>query len=452
MSVAKCTGPAAECSDEVFSPECIPNSSSLDFSVYNLDPLLRPRAGRAFSASSPQATPMTDESMWTGKGFLSWALSEAGMGNTLVKGRLALDHEFSSASFNDQGGLEGLMVAAAARAGSNPNGGGDEGDRGWGLEVCLSLKMVNPEKKDEFRGRREFEDMLRRGTALAGVSSPAVSTPRQTLESFRRPSQQPAPPVPLRANGSVPSSLPPQPSSSNAPSSSSLRPLSSLKHRPSPQTTNSPTRTTSSSSHFQPNAVPSSSIPMSVSSSADAELPPPSRPSSTTPAINGHTASSLPPPSTSARVSNSSREVTPPPPPPRKSPPPSTPSREKLHALLRSDEKMSPGLAKQLAANPVLLRLLKAVPASAGALSSLAISTTVSTDDKPSPDDEAPTPTPSASASVRANKAETVEGCCNCGTMQSELWRTKNMKDGSKKKVCNGGLLRIMSRMWVDGV
>lgn len=67
--------------------------------------------------------------------------------------------------------------------------------------------------------------------------------------------------------------------------------------------------------------------------------------------------------------------------------------------------------------------------------------------DKESPEsNEATTPTPSAPSAPSTSKQKqpirvfSTEGCCNCGAKESELWRTKTMKDGTKKKVCNGKL------------
>jgi hypothetical protein len=93
-------------------------------------------------------------------------------------------------------------------------------------------------------------------------------------------------------------------------------------------------------------------------------------------------------------------------------------------------------MAKQLAQNPVLLKLLKAVPP--GNLNLGQVTDT----NKQSPESGgAPTPTPSAppvASSSKAVNAAPSEGCCNCGAMTTDIWRTKNMKDGTKKKVCNG--------------
>ena len=310
-------------------------------------------------------------------------------------------------------------MAAAARAG---NGQREDMDgRGWGLEVCVSLRMVNPEGKDEFKGRREFEDMLRRGTALTSVSSPAASSPTANMtpragqsEPIRRGPPSAPPP---RVNASATGSLPPSSSSTRPSPINGPQPLP-LHHRPS-----------SASSRMSAQS-PLASSSMQLSSSSSAVNSYSTAPNRSTPRANPNP---LPPSSSSHAPSSSnrpsSREITPPPPPRRKSPPPTTPSREKLAALLRADDKMSPRMIKQLANHPVLLQLLKG----AGGMNTA--------NNAKSPESgDAPTPTPIASSSAGppTTTATTTEGCCNCGAMESELWRTKNMKDGTKKKVCNG--------------
>jgi hypothetical protein len=476
--------------------------------VYNLDPLPRPTGTRAFHHPAAQNGAL-DES-WTGKGFLSWIISESGTGKTLIKGRLVRETEFSSMAFNEQGGLEGLMAAAAARQ-SAPQREDMDG-KGWGLEVGISLRMVNPDGKDEFKGRREFEDMMRRGiltsvgtsatTATQGRASSVANSSPVSVASVASATPRAHHPEPIRrnppsasstsrgnagangnANGSM--GMPAMPnfhhSSSNASvhshsHSHSVRPSPALGHQSLPHLP-APNRPASASSRMsQPSSLPPSSIPMSASSSAGAgPSNPPQRPSSAasthrpTPqhaqasyssqsqhqqnnGLSAHASSSTHVASSRVR----SREITPPPLPQRKSPPPSTPSREKLAALLRTDEKMSPSMAKHLAQNPVLLKLLKAVPPTALNFghdvkvgSGLANSSTNGNGNgtaNGSPDSEgAPTPTPSgptapSSNSKPAQKGMTTsaEGCCNCGVKESELWRTKAMKDGTKKKVCNG--------------
>ncbi|BEI91581.1 uncharacterized protein CcaverHIS019_0404010 [Cutaneotrichosporon cavernicola] len=194
------------------SPECVPNRTSLDFTVYNLDPSSRaPAGGRAFpspSASSPATS-------WTGRGFLSWALAERGAGVTLVRGRLAREYEFSPAAFAEGGGLEGLMAAARSE---------DADGKGWGLEVTLTLRQLNPEGKAEFAGRREFESMLEGGKSSA-ANPLSVTSPGRDRGFVKPAAPLPKQPSPLRRpvhNGNPPFST-------NAMAGPSRRPLPSTR-------------------------------------------------------------------------------------------------------------------------------------------------------------------------------------------------------------------------------
>ncbi|ORY26492.1 hypothetical protein BCR39DRAFT_540955 [Naematelia encephala] len=395
------------------SPECIPNSASLDFSVYNLDPSLRPnRSARAFQPAADDQS----SSSWTGRGFLSWILAESGAGTSLIRGRLIREHEFSSLAFNDQGGLEGLMAAAASRSVEDVDG------KGWGLEVCVSLKVVNPEGKAEFAGRKAFEDMLARGTGV-GTPSSTANTPTAAVP----PPQQQAATI-SRQNSLI---VPPRVSTSAAPSPS-LRPSPAIAY---PKPSQPPPRPSSdlhrpSSAASLSTSLPASSVPMAVSSSAQ------SRPSSSAASRESSLAAPQSNPSAPAPSNRSeSRHTTPPPSERPRSPPPSTPARATLRQLLDAEGKLSPDVVRHLTENPVLRRLLKAVPQTA-VLTSLreAHNATSPTKDRPKASPaRTGTPTPSSSHTVKPS----VEGCCNCGVTESELWRTKNMKDGTKKKVCN---------------
>ncbi|TXT04848.1 hypothetical protein VHUM_03931 [Vanrija humicola] len=332
------------------SPECVPNQSSLDFSVYNLEPSASLSTSRAFPTPAP--TPL---SSWAGKGFLSWALSETGSGSTLARGRLVREYEFSSACFSDGAGLEGLMAAAAAS-------GSDEADgKGWGLEVTLTLRQLNPEGKREFAGRSAFEEMLVGGKSTA--SAPIAVASRSSSGAFAKPAPPTAkPPSPHRRPASI------------QPAASGSAPLQR------PQT-------------VQP-------------------APPAAGPSSDT---KGNL--------TSAVISLASRESTPPrsvPPTaaPVRTPPPPSPSRAALMSLLKSEGKMSPEMARKLANNQFLVRLLKALPPGANGEAGGSPSRSVT---------RPPVPTPPA----------TTDACYNCGATESDQWMTKKLKDGRAGRVCN---------------
>ena len=139
------------------SPECMPDSTSLDFSIYNLDPSLHSSSSRAFSTAT------TTDGVWIGKGFLSWCLAEPGQGSSLVKGRLVKDSMFGMIGDTDRG-LEGLVRSRL-------------GDEEWGLEVSISLKQVNPEGKGEFAGRRAFEELVNTGRPPGGRSQAQTAGP-----------------------------------------------------------------------------------------------------------------------------------------------------------------------------------------------------------------------------------------------------------------------------------
>lgn len=457
------------------SPECAP-STALDFSVYNLDPLPRQRpTSQPFASTSTsqhQHQHQADEASWSGKGFLSWAMTEPAAGSTLVKGRLTKEYDFEPSRFTQEGGLEALMRA-----------GGSGGDgRGWGLEIVVSLKMVNPSGKGEFSGRQAFERMLFSGNGQASGSVLVATSPlRPTVgigvgapsPSFRPPpisvdhrvpgstppvnaSGAPTPRPPVSSNGGGPAparpSLPPARSSGSTLPPSSLPMASSSSHsgpsRPPP-----PSGTARQHQQQQqppsrpppaPNAQASSSAPAAATATAARGTPtnPPStslvsnHPSSSasnhsTPNINHSKPLPGPPPG-----SRHSRQVTPPPLPRPRSPPPTTPHRRALRDLLQADGKMSPSLAKELVNNPSLLALLKSIPSSARSpgRSGGEGSKKVKAEDDRSTRDETPTPTGPKTVAGPVNN----DGCSNCGTNETTMWRSKVYPDGTQTKVCDG--------------
>ncbi|WWC90197.1 uncharacterized protein L201_005130 [Kwoniella dendrophila CBS 6074] len=471
------------------SPECIPNSTSLDFSVYNLDPSIhRPSAARAFPSSpNGPSSPSTGIDSWTGKGFLSWVLSESGSGSTLIKGRLVREYEFSSTHFAPQGGLEGLMALANSNNSLNPE---DQDGKGWGLEVGISLRQLNPDGKVEFQNRREFEDMLQKGksTSISSAqassplrpntgSTPARSSPlvngitrynnsnHRSEGGNRTPNINSTPQQPGPSASSTATVRPPIPIAQPSPipvgnhqsqNGQSSRPSSSLSQRPSSTTMPPSSLPALPSSSNMPSSRPSSSIGDSRQSA-----PPPQQPIANK--AEASTSQSQAGPSIQRN-----RQVTPPPIPRSKSPPPSTPSRSKLHALLRADGMMSPELARHLASNPVLRNLLKAVPTNSTSFAALRNMTGINKSpssnvesknktkkslrngnngvgsddkDKDNEDDspEATTPTPSHPPLPTPGRItrNMQDGCCNCGTLTSSCWRTKKMKDGTPRKVCD---------------
>ncbi|WVN87592.1 uncharacterized protein L203_102775 [Cryptococcus depauperatus CBS 7841] len=471
------------------SPECIPNQSDLDFSVYNLNPSQCQPAPRAFTQSDSRSS-------WTGRGFLSWVLSEPSPGSTTIKGTLVREYEFSSTQSAPEGGLEALVAAA------NSSQGDEQDGKGWGLEVSVCLRQVNPEGKTEFKGRREFEESLQRGVGTA--ESPRLGTEGMAVgilsspagQRFSQPNIERQVPLGQRQGSTLVQQMEaarhvsrgsdtgPDPAGvsiariTNQSQPSSSRPSSAIGNRPSSSTSISRSSLVGNSSSYPP----------SRPSSTHQTLPPPPPPQ-----LQGH-------PSHLTRNENSGplpvaithqRQVTPPTLSKTKSPPPSTPSRKHLHALLRADGLMSPELARHLASNPVLRNLLKAVPSNSGALMQLRSIAGINvgtgqsknseedgkgrTKDREENGDSPPeptTPTPSVSqvnasrtvqpprrhnASIQSHaqvqhglsqsqgkgqesgkSAQSVPGgCFNCGTMTSTCWRVRKVKDGSPRKVCD---------------
>ncbi|KAL7420409.1 hypothetical protein Q5752_005379 [Cryptotrichosporon argae] len=443
------------------SPECTP-SSGLDFSLYSLDP----------------------SQSWTGKGFLSWLLAESSSpssstpstpssASTLIRGLITRAYEFAPTSFSENG-LEGLVAAAQA---------GETDGKGWGLEVTVTLRQVNPEGKEEFSARGAFATML--ATGKSSATGPLSVAPR-LASSPVRPAPVPAQPAqPLQSAQAVragPSG--PQPHSQTAPTIPQLSKPRPPYVPPKPPLPALPSRARSSMSTgsrlasspvISSNSLsqPSSSTPVPPTS---ASLQPSSgtgRSSSAAPmpAVKAEPrrTSSIPPPPAPARPTTPprSRPVTPPPArpitPPRsrqhKTPPPPSPSRAALLNMLSNDGKMSPELARKLADNTFLLKLWKSVPAAKALVNGYAAGPDASPGAGPSTAGVAVAANghsgvgphgPSAlgrNGMTPANPARNArEGsptprqadvCCNCGSVKSDQWMTKKVKDGTPKKVCN---------------
>lgn len=367
---------------------------------------------------------------------------------------------------------------AAANAG--PQSREDDG-KGWGLEVSISLRQVNPEGKAEFKGRREFEESLAKGTGTAGspastpgiLSSPAV---RRFASQQNVGRQVPVGQAKEKVHSQAQSQAQPQNGGSSQGQNQSQRQSQAIERLQS-QTGSSSRPTSSMGNRTSSSGIPPSSFPgdsrssnsNQFSSRASSTIPPPPPPPQGQSITNPQD-----PPTAESSVTAAarSRQITPPPSLRSKSPPPSTPSRKHLHALLRADGMMSPELARHLASNPTLRNLLKAVPnnsnvftqlrsfsglmgdkgkknetgqgAGSGAAGMGNREVEVEREDSPT---EPTTPTPSlpqpnTPLTVTQNKSAAAGaqggGCCNCGTMQSDCWRIRKMKDGPPRKVCDG--------------
>lgn len=362
--------------------------------------------------------------------------------------------------------------------------GGSGGDgRGWGLEVVVSLKMVNPGGKGEFSGRQAFERMLYSGNGQASGSVLVATSPLRSNTVTNATANAPSPsmsfrPPPHTSDHRIPGSTPPvhnagqgqgqQAPSPRAPanstsarpplpparSSGSTLPPSSMPMAPSSSQSGTSRPPSTSGTARQPYRPPPAPHPPSSSASnssaparGQSNHPPQPPPSNVSKQNQNHPSSSAsnhstpngkyqqpipgPPPG-----SRHSRQVTPPPLPRPKSPPPTTPHRRALRDLLQADGKMSPSLAKELVNNPSLMALLKSIPSAARSPSGSGGegSKRVKAEDSRSTRDETPTPTGPKTLPATAGK----DGCSNCGTTETTMWRSKVYPDGTQTKVCDG--------------
>jgi hypothetical protein len=388
------------CANPSLSPECVPNQSSLDFAVYNLDPVARSHQSR------PNGPPTPFPVSLTGKGFLSWALAESGAGSTLARGRLVREYEFAATSFVDGGGgLEGLVAAAANAAGEEKDG------RGWGLEVTLTLRQLNPEGKSEFGGRKSFETMLAEGKSSAStnlsVTSPGPVRAAPAAQNHGPPQMFARPVAPLPKTASPLRHTVSQPTVPSQPSAG--RPLRQVLPAPPPPKTEPPRR-----------EAPGSPTPTR-------KRPYPSSPLAGPPVAA---------PRTPPRTARDRDHRTPPPRPVDTAPPrtPASPTRATLIKLLKSEGKMSPEMAKRLAQNDFLQKLMKALPPGE-------VSEAVVSPGRPIREIAAMSSIPPSSAPASEAWAPTptdTDACYNCKATETVgQWMRKKLKDGSLGLVCN---------------
>lgn len=299
-------------------------------------------------------------------------------------------------------------MAAANSAGDEERDG-----RGWGLEISLTLRQLNPEGKVEFTGRKAFENMLAEGKSSASVPISVTSPGRPRVASDR---------------GFIkPSAPPPKPTSSPLRHTTTLPPMHA--------------------SNSQPTAGPSRTI-----RSTPAAPPPPLK---SAPSSQEREAPGSPTPTRRAR------DRTPPPrpidPSLMRTPQPS-PTRGTLLKLLKSEGKMSPEMAKRLANNGFIQKLMKALPPTdpesvAAVLSpSKALRAIMSPSNgrsHPHSDPASSSAMPASDASwapVRTPTEDSATECChNCGgTDSSGQWMEKKLKEGGTWRVCNRECLWLM--------
>ncbi|WVQ73919.1 hypothetical protein IAR50_003500 [Cryptococcus sp. DSM 104548] len=119
------------------SPELHPDyPSASDLSLYVLDPretFFRQARGQKNSSSYTSADGSSSNEVWTGKGLVSWALAEAGIGKNLIAGRLLRDMAFANiGKTSNLSALEQLMEADRA---------GLAGEGGWGIDISMGLNL-----------------------------------------------------------------------------------------------------------------------------------------------------------------------------------------------------------------------------------------------------------------------------------------------------------------------
>jgi hypothetical protein len=137
------------------------------------------------------------QEVWTGKGLVSKALEEPGVGKNLITGRLVRRREFSWMSVTDEDPLMALMRC-----------GGDE-QGSWGIEVSLGLK--NGAGGQLGLGIKPVHAQAHTGFAISRASSPlpqpyASTSTTPLLPPPPMPARHSYPAVPQQARRPIPSS------------------------------------------------------------------------------------------------------------------------------------------------------------------------------------------------------------------------------------------------------
>jgi len=222
---------------DIPSPEYLPSptNSATDLSLYTFDPRetylrksrvnIHPPHLRRSAASSPLlASPDISNSgggeVWTGKGLVSKALDEPGLGKNLITGRLVRRREFATS----EEGVDPLMALMQAK---------EEG--GWGIEVSLGLR--NGQGGQSFGlgpqvvGSRSTSPMP---TPIASSSS-APPPPMSARHSYPAVPQARRPPIPsARTTSYLPPSSEARSSTPARPPPATTRKTTVTKKRPTP--------------------------------------------------------------------------------------------------------------------------------------------------------------------------------------------------------------------------
>ena len=222
---------------DILSPEYLPSptNSATDLSLYTFDPretyLRRSRVNihpphlRRSAASSPLlASPDISNSgggeVWTGKGLVSKALDEPGLGKNLITGRLVRRREFAMS----EEGVDPLLALMQAK-----------GEGGWGIEVSLGLRNGHGGQNfglgPQVLGSRSTSPMP---TPIASSSSSAPP-PMSARHSYPAVPQARRPPIPsARTTSYLPPSSEARSSTPARPPPATTRKTTVTKKRPTP--------------------------------------------------------------------------------------------------------------------------------------------------------------------------------------------------------------------------
>ncbi|ORX35692.1 hypothetical protein BD324DRAFT_631222 [Kockovaella imperatae] len=196
------------------SPELHPlHPSTPDLPLYIFDPretsLRRSRVSsslpphlRSSIASSPTSNPSSPapsyhlqqavpapQDVWTGKGLVSWALDEPGLGKQLITGRIVCNSTFATVPADDVAGGSGLGALAALV---------DREQQGeaWGIEISLCLKSGNgPIGFPSFAETIPMVAPVTRSTVPASHHRPASSAPQTQRVAVKPPQVVSRPPT-----------------------------------------------------------------------------------------------------------------------------------------------------------------------------------------------------------------------------------------------------------------
>lgn len=188
-------------------------------------PVSSPNLGSSTSSAQHQ-----QQTVWTGKGLVSWALNELGVGKNLITGRLVRNADFGRVlRGQDMSPLEALMAGHVDGTGAQ---------EAWGIEVSLGLKNATSGSFGFTPASQAHHAISRQPSPLVHAVSPH-NTPSHPSSSADHRFQHPVhPPVPRRAVPAPhvpiagPSAPTPQPQSRRLPNSTPAPTMPSRKPAP----------------------------------------------------------------------------------------------------------------------------------------------------------------------------------------------------------------------------